>query len=114
MSNVGLRRIGMPRLAKDLIAFAAYLFFGAIEIVVTWAPFLLSFLIPVGIAWMMGAKTGDNLSVGAVMVGLALMAGWYFYLDSGAGKRIEMYFRKLTHSTIRQFGAGDALLEDAE
>ena len=104
----------MHRLSKDLVALMAYLFFGAVELLVVWAPFVILVLLPVGIAGMMGAKTGDHLSIGALIIGFALMGGWYVYLDDGAGKRIQLYFRKLTNSTIRKLGASDALQDHAE
>lgn|SRR5690606_35303064 len=99
----------MPRALQDITALVVYLLFGALEIVVVWGMFAVTFGAPVGVAWSLGARTGDNLLIGSLVGGVCLMFLWYRFLDDGGDKRIEKWFRQLTHRTIRLLGAGDAI-----
>ena len=99
----------MPRFLQDITAVVVYLLFGALEIVVVWGMFALTFGAPVAVAWSMGARTGDDLLIGSLAVGGGLMFLWYRFLDNGGNKRIQTSFRLLTHRTIRKLGAGDAI-----
>ena len=101
----------MPRFIQDIVALIAYLVFASIEIIFVFGMFLAGF--GVGLLGESIFNTPDSEAFRsiALLLGMGWMAYWYYLMDSGLRKRIQLIFRKWTHKTIRFLGAGDAIYE---